>query len=238
MKQHCDWSTTAKRSTAIVGCVLTLVATSDVAQVMVACPQHRVTTLTGAAAKAHMERRLLKHPEMRAAHEKAILDMRQRGFKPTDKYFVRIEDTKARPLQRLTQWLVPSLAAQTMSNSDGEVDLSAWDTGDDGYFAAEAFFANYNDGGTADGTMEFDIHSQDTFGVVSANGQTSSGSTSQYANAIQEWAVCTLSGCAGSLTACWLSGPGWGACAIAWCGGAEVGCAVGAALHHVYQREP
>lgn len=53
---------------------------------------------------------------------------------------------------------------------------------------------------------------------------------------LNDWAVCTVTGCSTAATACFISNVwnaevAWAPCFIAWCGGAEVGCAVYAIIH-------
>ena len=218
--------------------MLAIMVASDVAGVAKA--QRRVVILTGAEARAHMEQMRASHPGMAAAHERAIQALQANGYKPTNIDIVKIVTSEKTLLQRALNRFAPALAAQTYTdNSTGEHDVSAWDAGDNSIFTGESSIIDYNSDGWGSGTIAFDVSSSSNFHLISASGDCGPGSntTCSFQSAIADWAACSVAGCAGALTACWLSGPGWGACTLSWCGGSEVACAIGGIVNHIRHRQ-
>jgi len=223
---------TLYRAGGMLTAMFVLMLVSDLAAVVKAKPHTLV--LKGAAARAHMEQVIDRHPGLRQLHEKSVAELKAKGYTPTDKQFVKIVTTEPTLLQRAAGWVVPALAAQSYGDGSAETEMSPWDANDDGIFTGEVTMYDYETGHYANGTMAFDVYSQESFGFISANGNVGPNPPQQgpnrFASAVQDWAWCSVGGCAGALTACWLSGPGWGVCTLSWCAGAEVACAV----HGIY----
>lgn len=208
---------------------------SDLAAVVK--PKPHTLVLAGAAARAHIKQTIDRRPDLRQMHEKSVAELKAKGYKPTELQFVKMVTTEPTLLQRAAQWVVPALAAQSYYENNLETAVSPWNAGDDGIFVAEVTMYDYGTGAYGNGTMAFDVHDSGSFGFLSANGNIGpsppSDGPSQFERAVRAWAVCSVAGCAGALTACWLSGPGWGVCSLSWCVGAEVACAVGGIINHV-----
>jgi hypothetical protein len=189
-----------------------------------------------------MEARIAKDPALQRQHEKVVRELTAKGYKPTTLQVVRITTTEPTLLQRAVNLVSPTLYAQVHSDPNiGETDVSPWDSGNNNVFTGEALLIDYGSDGWGDGTMAFDVSSEGSFHLISANGDVGPGPVgaggARYWDALYDWSICTVSGCAGALTACWISGPAWGQCAIAWCGGAEVSCAVSGILNHIRHRQ-
>jgi hypothetical protein len=194
--------------------------TSDLARVGAPRPTKKLSTITGAEAKAHLEREIAKSPSRKAEHEKTVREMRAKGYTPAsvDRYLTRIEATEPPlPLQRVASFFLPSLTAQSFSDGDGEVDYSPWDNGNPAIFTSETFIEQYSNGDFLDGSITVDESPDQEPQLISASGYY-----------LRMWFICSVTGCGTAMTACALTGPGWATCSGAWCVGAEVGCGLGA----------
>jgi hypothetical protein len=230
--------TRAARWLAITLCILTVMAVSDRASIMVGATTLHKRTLTGDAAKTHIDAQLAKHPQLRAERERVVGDFEAKGFRPTSDYMVEFIEADTSLLQKALMKVAPALGAQTLTGGSGEMDFSPWDAGNPGVFAAGTFMQNYNNGVAAYGTTMLDISTPGNIGVIMAQGTDTNGGTIGFRGAITSWAICTAGACSAAATACIWTGPGWGACTVAWCAGGAVGCAVVGVLNHVLQQYP
>ena len=117
------------------------VATFLVAAPSASAPSDRVVeTLTGAEARAYLEKYWHSTPKRLKAHKESVAALRAKGHKPTEFAAVfRIKSTRPRSyFTRLMSSVVPTLYAQTYSDSSGEVWFSSWDDGNDLTWEGEA----------------------------------------------------------------------------------------------------
>lgn len=113
----------------------------------------RIEHFTGEKARTYFESLLARNPQMRAAYDRAVADLRQRGFKPSGTLHVerRYHVTPGHTgfLDRLVALLEPVLHAQNYfdeTNGDGEFVMDGWGSGDPRYWVGTIYCRRFSDG--------------------------------------------------------------------------------------------
>jgi hypothetical protein len=220
-----------------IGSITTLLALVFVSAL---APSNRAVKKTerleGAAARQHIEKKIASRADWKAAHEKTVRELTERGFKPTDRFIVQRRYTQLSPLQRLVGLIVPTALADlyTYSNDEGEITQADWNDGDDSTYEGEVWMYHYGTSSWANAGWQLDITTAENTHVVwTSTGSSSSGAAAW--RALLGYTQCAVAGCIGSAVACALSGPAWGPCAGAWCAGAQVGCAAGSVFYFIFE---
>ena len=181
---------------------------------------------------------LREHPAVRPAHDAADQELRGRGYTPADLYVVKVSRPDRLLLQRLTEWLVPHMGAQSFGDDDRGIGFEPFDAGD-GVFAANVTMWNQEASAVGAGWALFDISSPDTVTVMAGGGNLCwdlltppyhlCQPSAAFLNGIRSWFICSTAGCTGAAVRCARTGPLWAPCFEASCTGVGAACGVAAA---------
>lgn len=115
----------------------------------------RIEQIAGPTAVAYLQAKIAANAAILNAYQTSAAQLRARGFKETDQVVVvrryRVAANAAHrpsPFHELLRRFVPSLNAQTVSesNAEGEVIYTSWDDGIDDTWEGEQFYQDYSDG--------------------------------------------------------------------------------------------
>lgn len=226
------WQTAAATALLIIGTLVgTVIADAAYLNIEKKHGVKRMHILKGAEATHKIDQLMALHPIMKQRHETFAAEMRKQGYTPIVGHDVVIETRHEYPASpKIVSLLLPALAAQDFSDGDGELSSSPWDTGDSGQFASEVMTWDYTTACTSQDNVVLDISTGQVY-VISASGviTDSDGNSfwNAFGNAMQAWASCVMSGCAGAALGCLFTGPVWAACVADACGAAlAIGCVI------------